>query len=105
MFDREERLADFAKGSAPYAAISGRILAGMLEGQGIGLGVNLEVAPSSILMSVHYSMLEIVAHTPFETAPSHRFPRMMYTRAGAAELSHSVWVVGSVPRPPPILNA
>ncbi|NKX43113.1 SseB family protein [Roseicyclus persicicus] len=50
VFDREERLAEFAGGPAPYAALSGRRLAEMLAGQGIGLGVNLGVAPSSILI-------------------------------------------------------
>ena len=50
VFDREERLAQFTGRVAPYASLSGRIIASMLEGQGIGLGVNLEVAPSSILI-------------------------------------------------------
>lgn len=40
VFDREERLADFAEGSAPYAVLSGRGLAAMLAGQDIGLAVN-----------------------------------------------------------------
>lgn len=49
-FDSEERLAAHAEGRvAPYAAMSGRILAEMLDGQGIGLGLNVGVAPSSIL--------------------------------------------------------
>lgn len=51
-FDTEERLARFADRAVPYAAVSGRVLAQMLDGQGIGLGVNLEVAPSSILIPV-----------------------------------------------------
>ena len=50
VFDREERLAEFVGRAAPYAALSGRALAGMLRGQGIGLGVNPEVAPSSIML-------------------------------------------------------
>ncbi|WP_299828586.1 SseB family protein [uncultured Roseobacter sp.] len=50
VFDREERLAAFAGKPVPYVALSGRMIAGMLAGQGIGLGVNLEVAPSSILL-------------------------------------------------------
>ncbi len=50
VFDREERLADFVGGEAPYAGLSGRGLVSMLKGQGIGLGVNLGVAPSSILI-------------------------------------------------------
>lgn len=49
-FDREERLAEFAGKIVPYAALSGRTLAGMLAGQGIGIGVNLGVASSSILL-------------------------------------------------------
>lgn len=50
-FDREERLAQFAETrAAPYAALSGRVLARMLAGQGVGLGLNLGVAPSSILL-------------------------------------------------------
>jgi hypothetical protein len=50
VFDREERLSLFAGAPAPYAALSGRGLAGMLSGQGLGLGVNLSVAPSSTLI-------------------------------------------------------
>lgn len=50
VFDREERLAGFAGQVVPYVALSGRALSGMLAGQGIGLGVNLEVAPSAILL-------------------------------------------------------
>ncbi len=51
VFDREERLASFAGQVTPYIAVSGRTIAGMLAGQGIGLGVNLDVAPSSILLA------------------------------------------------------
>lgn len=50
VFDREDRLTEFVGGPAPYAALPGRRLAEMLAGQGIGLGVNLGVAPSSILI-------------------------------------------------------
>ncbi|MEQ9694313.1 SseB family protein [Shimia sp. SDUM112013] len=50
VFDTEERLAEFVGKPAPYAALSGRVIAAMLDGQNIGLGVNLEVAPSSILI-------------------------------------------------------
>lgn len=49
-FDRVERLSAFAEGSAPYAALSGRILAAMLDGNGVGLALNPGVAPSSYLM-------------------------------------------------------
>lgn len=49
-FDREERLAEFAEAIVPHVTLSGRALAEMLSGQGLGLGVNLGVAPSSILI-------------------------------------------------------
>lgn len=50
VFDRDDRLAQFVGRPAPYAALSGRVIAGLLADQGIGLGVNLDVAPSSILI-------------------------------------------------------
>lgn len=50
VFDTEERLAAFVGKPVPYAAMSGRAIAVMLAGQNIGLGVNLEVAPSSVLV-------------------------------------------------------
>lgn len=50
VFDREERLAQFTGRISPYVALSGRAIAGMLAGQGIGLAVNPEVAPSQILI-------------------------------------------------------
>lgn len=51
-FDTEERLAAFAGQTVPFAALSGRIIAQLLSasGEGIGLGLNLEVAPSAILL-------------------------------------------------------
>ncbi|WP_225029253.1 SseB family protein [Xinfangfangia pollutisoli] len=50
VFDREERLAEFSGGVAPYAALPGRVIAQVLRGQGVGLGVNLGVAPSEMLL-------------------------------------------------------
>ncbi|WP_171101805.1 SseB family protein [Ruegeria sp. HKCCD7255] len=50
VFDREDRLAQFAGHPVPYIALSGRVLAQMLEGQGIGLGLNLDTAPFSMLI-------------------------------------------------------
>lgn len=49
-FDREDRLSGFVGQPAPYAALSGRAIAAMLDGQGVGLGLNLDVAPSAILI-------------------------------------------------------
>lgn len=49
-FDLEERLATFADGAVPYAALPGRVIAANLAGSGIGLCINLDVAPSSFVM-------------------------------------------------------
>ena len=50
VFDLEERLAQFAGRPVPYVALSGRVLSSMLTGQGIGLGLNLDAAPSAMLI-------------------------------------------------------
>lgn len=50
IFDLEERLAQFTGGVSPYAALPGRVIARMLAGQGIGLGINLGVAPSEMIL-------------------------------------------------------
>lgn len=49
-FDTEDRLSTFAGAPAPYAALSGRALALMLESKGVGAALNPEVAPSSMLI-------------------------------------------------------
>lgn len=49
-FDRVDRLAAFLDAPAPYAAFSGRRLADLLAGQGIGLGLNLGPYPSAALL-------------------------------------------------------
>ena len=50
VFDRAERLAEHVGAEAPFVALSGRAIAGMLEGQPLGLAVNIGVAPSEILL-------------------------------------------------------
>lgn len=49
-FDLEERLAEFSDEPVPYAALPGRVIAQNLAGEGIGLGINLGVAPSAMLL-------------------------------------------------------
>ena len=48
-FDRADRLAEFT-GPAPFAEMTGRRLAPMLAEARLGLGLNLGVAPSAILL-------------------------------------------------------
>lgn len=50
VFDRAQRLAEYAGVSGAYVALSGRNVAAMLDGQPFGLALNLDVAPSSILL-------------------------------------------------------
>lgn len=50
VFDSEDRLAEFAGEVAPYAALPGRVIAQTLAGQGVGLGLNLGVAPSALVL-------------------------------------------------------
>ena len=48
-FDREHRLSEFASRAVPYVALSGRALAGMLAGQGIGIALNAGSAGETLL--------------------------------------------------------
>jgi len=107
-FDREDRLARFVGRIAPYAALSGRVIAGMLAGQGLGLGLNLEVAPSSILIpsdavdwlneTLGQAPDQIEAHID-RVAPPGGMPEMLLTAldaklATATGLAHSAYLVG-----------
>ena len=67
-FDLEERLARFAGRPVPYVALTGRVLSSMLSGQGIGLGLNLEVAPSSMLITLEALawLADMLQHGPEE---------------------------------------
>ena len=50
-FDTEDRLAAFAGRIAPWAALSGRTLAPMLAAGKLGLFLNPEVAPSTMILA------------------------------------------------------
>ncbi len=66
VFDRIERLASYVGHAAPYVALSGRAIAGMLEGQPLGMAVNMNVAPSAILLpgSAVAWLRDTLAHAP-----------------------------------------
>lgn len=51
VFDREDRMTEFAGRAVPYAALPGRALAQMLAGQGIGLALNPENPASEYLVT------------------------------------------------------
>lgn len=69
VFDREERLSQFVGRVAPYAGLPGRTLVGMLGGQGIGLALNLDVAPSAMLIPAQAVdwLTATLSHGPDET--------------------------------------
>ncbi|MEL6408974.1 MAG: SseB family protein [Pseudomonadota bacterium] len=49
-FDTEGRLAEFAGAQANYVALSGRAMAEMIAVEKLGLALNLDVAPSAIVL-------------------------------------------------------
>ncbi|WP_296427742.1 SseB family protein [Yoonia sp.] len=69
VFDREERLSQFVGRAAPYAGLPGRTLVQMLAGQGIGLALNLDVAPSAMLIPAEAVdwLVATLANAPDET--------------------------------------
>ncbi len=109
VFDTEERLAQFVGRVAPYAALSGRIIATMLAESGIGLAVNPEVAPSSILIPGEALgwLSETLTHAPDEVeakvesfAPPAGLPEHLITAldmklSTAAGLAKMAYLVGT----------
>ena len=107
-FDREARLAAFAEGPAPYAALPGRVVAGLLAAEGLGLGLNLDVAPSAILLPSEAmgwlagTLAEgprEVEGRPEELTPPAGLPERLLAaldtkRALAAGLARSAYLVG-----------
>lgn len=67
-FDTEDRLAEFTGDITPYIAVSGRVLVAMLAQVDLGMGVNLDVAPSSILLphDIMVWLADMLSETPDE---------------------------------------
>ncbi|HFQ15406.1 MAG TPA: SseB family protein [Rhodobacteraceae bacterium] len=113
VFDSEERLSGFARRIAPYAALPGRAIAGMLAGRNIGLGLNLGVAPSSILIPpeamswLAEALAEAVSEAPEAgqggtlsfTAPDPALgalaPALAQKLAAAGAMGARAWLVGA----------
>ena len=107
VFDTEARLAGFSGRVADYAALSGRGLAEMLAGQGMGIALNPDVAPSAMLIpaeAVHW-LAATLAHAPQEAqgrvsamaAPGALPPRLTEALGrklrGAGGLAEAAWLV------------
>lgn len=80
-FDTEARLSEFAGGITPYAALPGRVLAQLLAENELGLGLNLEVAPSAILLPT--SAMAWLARTLRETPEQMQERPVRISRPGA----------------------
>ena len=107
-FDLESRMSDLTQGEAPFAAVSGRVLAQMLGPENLGIALNIDVAPSStFLMADEITWLnETLAQAPQEVekqieklfAPKglpESFLRSLDERLAAATgLAHSAYLVG-----------
>lgn len=91
-FDLPDRMAEFVGETAPFVAMSGRLLAGLLAGNNLGLGLNLGVAPSSIIVpqdaltwlaeTIDQQAQELHA-TPSELSPPKGLPEVLLTALDA----------------------
>lgn len=107
-FDAEERLADFAGGPAPYAALSGRSVAEMLSGTDTGLGLNFGAPSETLLPAGAIAWLgDTLAGGPDEDedrpdaiGPPRGLPERLITSldqrlAAAGDLASSAYLVGA----------
>ena len=110
VFDKEDRLADFANSIVPFASLSGRSIISMIAGKDISLGLNLAVAPSSIILppDVISWMAETISNGPImaeakikEVFPPSGLPEIVVsaldtklaTMAGYADIAYLAEVV------------
>lgn len=108
VFDTEDRLAAFSGAVAPYAGLSGRGLAEMLAGEGIGIALNPDVAPSAMLIpAVAVDWLaQTLAHAPTEATaravdvtppgglPEGLMVALSRKLRGAGALAQAAWLAG-----------
>ena len=106
-FDREARLAGFVGGPAPYAALSGRTLAGMLAGQGLGIALNLGTPGETLVAAEAVDWLagvlgarpEAVSERPVEVFAPRGLPERLVgalsVKLALAEgLAEAAWLAG-----------
>ena len=108
IFDREARLADFAGRVAPTVTLPGRGLVRMLAGQGIGMALNLGVAPSATLIPAKAVdwLAQTLNHAPIAAAarpvafhvpkglPEALIVGLDRKLATAGGLAQTAWLVG-----------
>ena len=84
-FDTEDRMAAFVDRASPYAALPGRVIAGLLAGQGIGLGINLGDNGASYLMPAEAVdwLAATLGHAPSEIVAR---PREVFAPRGLPEV-------------------
>ncbi|WP_299028502.1 SseB family protein [uncultured Sulfitobacter sp.] len=107
-FDRAQRLAQYAGDAASYVALSGRNVAAMLEGQPLGIALNVDVAPSAILLpdTAVAWLRETLTHAAAEVEakietvlPPKGLPETLITAideklATATGMAANAWLVG-----------
>lgn len=108
IFDSEERLSSFTGTVSPFAGLSGRGLADLIAGQGIGLALNPEVAPSAILIPAEAVdwLASTLAHAPtvtsarpVEVTPPGALPQSLLSALarkldGTGDLAAAAWLAG-----------
>lgn len=107
-FDRAQRLAGYAGDAAAYVALSGRNVAAMLEGPSLGIALNMDVAPSAILLpdTAVAWLRETLTHAAAEVEakiesvlPPKGLPETLITAideklATATGMAANAWLVG-----------
>jgi hypothetical protein len=107
-FDRAQRLAQYAGDAAAYVALSGRNVAAMLDGQPLGIALNIDVAPSAILLpdTAVAWLRETLTHAAAEVEarietvlPPKGLPETLITAideklATATGMAANAWLVG-----------
>ena len=79
-FDSEERLAMFSDTPLPYAALPGRVIAGLMAGQGLSLGLNLGCGAVSEMILPPEALVWLVAMLD-QKAPEGRLAQVVHLGA------------------------
>ena len=109
-FDRAERLAQYAGEAAAHVVLAGRDVAAMLAGQPLGIALNIDVAPSAILLpetavawlceTLNHSAAEVEAKIksllPPKGLPESLIAAIDAKFATATGMAANAWLVGVI---------